>query len=297
MPIRRISGGYLTCKALLAALGTTWGLLLGTLAVPSVARADALADVQLLRQSGCGGLVPAQRPLRHVGQLDRVAAEWASGHSMAAAADRVGYAAEKLDGVRVTGPDAAILQALRRTSCLRLMNRDVTDVGIYWRGRDAWVVLASTYMATPNTASPAFAARVLELVNEVRARGTSCGERAFGPAGHVRSSATLEQVAHGHALDMAQHVYFEHEDRAGHTPADRVRAAGYLEKLVGENIAYGPRSPEEVVRGWLDSPGHCENIMDPRFAEMGVAYALGHAPGRASGLGLYWVQLLADPKT
>jgi uncharacterized protein YkwD len=109
-------------------------------------------------------------------------------------------------------------------------------------------------------------------------------------------SAVLGQVAYGHALDMAQHDYFEHEDFAGHTPADRVRAAGYREKLVGENIAYGPTSADEVVRGWLDSPGHCENIMDPRFAEMGVAYAPGRAPGQGSGHGLYWVQVLADPK-
>jgi len=109
-------------------------------------------------------------------------------------------------------------------------------------------------------------------------------------------STVLEQVAYGHAVDMAQHQYFEHQDLTGHTPADRVRAVGYHEKLVGENIAYGPKSADEVVRGWLDSPGHCENIMDPRFAEMGVAYARGYAPEPASSLGLYWVQVFADPK-
>jgi uncharacterized protein YkwD len=90
---------------------------------------------------------------------------------------------------------------------------------------------------------------------------------------------------------MAENDYFEHEDRAGHTPADRVRAVGYREKLVGENIAFGPRTAEEVVQGWLDSPGHCENIMDPRFAEMGIAYAAGHLKR-----GLYWVQVFAAPR-
>jgi uncharacterized protein YkwD len=103
----------------------------------------------------------------------------------------------------------------------------------------------------------------------------------------------LGQVALGHATDMARHGYFEHQDLAGHSPADRVRAVGYREKLVGENIAYGPQSADEVVQGWLDSPGHCENIMDPRFAEMGIAYA----PGQAHKHGLYWVQVLAAPKT
>ena len=49
---------------------------------------------------------------------------------------------------------------------------------------------------------------------------------------------------------------------------------------------------EVVVRGWLDSPGHCENIMDPRFEEMGIAYAAGRSGRR----GLYWVQLFAEPQ-
>jgi uncharacterized protein YkwD len=46
------------------------------------------------------------------------------------------------------------------------------------------------------------------------------------------------------------------------------------------------------VKGWLDSPAHCENLLDPRFAEMGIAYV----PGRGAKRGLYWVQLLVDPK-
>jgi uncharacterized protein YkwD len=90
---------------------------------------------------------------------------------------------------------------------------------------------------------------------------------------------------------MAEHNYFEHEDLTGHTPADRVRAVGYREKLVGENIAFGPRTADEVVQGWLDSPGHCENIMDPRFVQMGIAYASGHTKR-----GLFWVQVFAQPK-
>ena len=91
---------------------------------------------------------------------------------------------------------------------------------------------------------------------------------------------------------MALHDYFEHQDLSGRSPADRVRAIGYRETLVGENIAYGPQSADEVVQGWLDSPGHCENIMDPRFSEMGLAFAAGQASRR----GLYWVQLLAAPR-
>jgi uncharacterized protein YkwD len=291
MRIDRTFGGYPGRKLLLVVLGWVWGYsLVGTV------HADPLADVQLLRESGCGGMVPAQGRLRSVDGLNWAVSQWAAGHSLVGAAENTGYAVDKVAGIHVAGSDAAILQSLRRTNCSTLTRRDLVDVGIYRRGRDVWIVLASTYFVPSGARSAAFGARVLELVNEIRARGTSCGARTFGPARPVRSSASLERVAYGHALDMAQHTYFEHEDLTGRTPADRVRAAGYRERLVGENIAYGPRSPDEVVSGWLESPGHCENIMDPRFAEMGVAFALGHVPGRAAGLGLYWVQVLADPK-
>jgi uncharacterized protein YkwD len=134
--------------------------------------------------------------------------------------------------------------------------------------------------------------RALALVNEVRARGARCGAKSFAPAPPLNLSGTLGSVALGHASDMAEHSYFEHQDLTGHSPADRVRAVGYREKLVGENIAYGPQSVDEVMRGWLDSPGHCENIMDPRFAEMGLALATGHGARH----GLYWVQVLAQPR-
>jgi uncharacterized protein YkwD len=139
--------------------------------------------------------------------------------------------------------------------------------------------------------SPTLANRALALINQVRARGTHCGDELFGPAPPVSLSGTLDTVASGHATDMAQKNYFEHVDPAGHSPADRVRAMGYQEKLVGENIAYGPKTVDEVVQGWLDSPGHCENIMDPRFAEMGIALAPGHVKR-----GLYWVQVFAEPR-
>jgi uncharacterized protein YkwD len=132
---------------------------------------------------------------------------------------------------------------------------------------------------------------VLQLVNAVRARGTRCGEKSFAAAAPLQLSGTLSNVAAEHAVDMARHDYFEHVDLRGHTPADRVRASGYRENLVGENIAYGPASADEVVAGWLHSPGHCENIMDPRFVEMGLALA----PGQGSRRGLYWDQVLATP--
>jgi uncharacterized protein YkwD len=184
-----------------------------------------------------------------------------------------------------------MMQQLRSSACLTVTNRDMRDVGMYRRGTDTWLVLGYKYVVPSSQEAPHLAARTLELVNEARSQPRRCGSRSFAAAPPLTLDRTLDSVAYGHAADMAEHNYFEHEDLAGHTPADRVRAVGYRERLVGENIAFGPRTADEVVQGWLDSPGHCENIMDPRFAQMGIAYAAGHAKR-----GLFWVQLFAQPK-
>jgi len=255
-------------------------------------RADALSAVQVLREGGCGGTVPASQPLHRNAQLDRASEQWARGRAPNSAVESSGYTAEHTASLHVSGPDASMIQLLRRSDCRTVADRGFHDIGIYQRGSDTWLLLAAVYVVPMSSQAPQLATRTLQLVNDVRSRGTRCGERDFAPVGPVRLSGTLDDVASGHALDMAEHNYFEHEDLNGHSPADRVRAVGYKEKLVGENIAYGPASADEVVQGWLDSPGHCENIMDPRFAEMGIAFASGHTSRR----GLYWVQLLAAPR-
>jgi uncharacterized protein YkwD len=254
---------------------------------------DAVSAVQILREGGCGGILPPARPLHRNALLDRAAEQWAAGgNSPAAAAKRSGYDAGATAGLHVRGPESSTVQLLRQSGCRTLTDQSLHDVGVYHHGLDTWLVLATARVAPAAPQAPMLATRTLQLVNEIRARGTRCGERSFAPAPPVGLSGTLAGVALGHAADMAEHNYFEHQDLAGRSPAQRVRAVGYQEKLVGENIAYGPKSAEEVVQGWLDSPGHCGNIMDPRFAEMGIAYAAG----RASKRGLYWVQLLADPR-
>jgi uncharacterized protein YkwD len=309
-------------------LRTTWALLLlgAGLTASAVTRADALSAMQVLRDGGCGGIMPAARPIPRSATLDRVAQQWAGGSSLPEAAQRSAFRAQSTTGLHVNGPDASMLGLLKEAGCRTLVSQRVREAGLYRRGLDNWIVLAfadtapsdsptsvglalstaaagavgvpgrprlpASLPASPGSQGPALASRALQLVNEARARGARCGTRTFAPAPPMTLSGMLAGVASGHAIDMAEHNYFEHQDRAGNSPADRVRAVGYPEKLVGENIAYGPESVEEVVRGWLDSPGHCENIMDPRFAQMGIA----SSAGRTARRGLYWVQLLAAPR-
>lgn len=61
---------------------------------------------------------------------------------------------------------------------------------------------------------------------------------------------------------------------------------------VGENIAAGYGSPEEAVIGWMNSPGHRANILNPDYTELGVGYA--YLPN--DDYGHYWVQMFRRPR-
>lgn len=102
--------------------------------------------------------------------------------------------------------------------------------------------------------------RVLELVNNARA---NAGCRP------VTMNANLTNAAIGHSTDMAEQDYFDHTSRDGRTPWDRARAAGYS-AASGENIAKGQRDADEVMRAWLDSPGHRANILNCDAVAMGL---------------------------
>jgi uncharacterized protein YkwD len=132
--------------------------------------------------------------------------------------------------------------------------------------------------------------RVVELVNEARSSSRRCGSERFAAAPPLNPVRKLNEAAGDHARDMARKKFFDHVGSDGSQPKDRVRRAGYESRLTGENIAYGPVSAEEVVAGWLASPGHCANIMEPRFQDIGVGLAIGKKRGQ-----IYWVQDFGAP--
>ena len=90
---------------------------------------------------------------------------------------------------------------------------------------------------------------------------------------------------------MANHNFFDHKDRDGRMPGDRAELAGYLGQQIGENIAAGHDSVRKVVDGWLASPGHCANLMNPQYRELGAAYAVDSS----SDAGIYWTALFGTP--
>jgi uncharacterized protein YkwD len=124
--------------------------------------------------------------------------------------------------------------------------------------------------------NPSFKQNFLDLINETRAKGCNCGSTYMPPASPVVWNTDLEEAAKGHAKDMAKQNYFSHESKDGRTLSTRVVTAGYVFKgwksfMVGENIAFGQTSIPEVMAGWFKSEGHCRNLMNPGFKEVGVA--------------------------
>jgi len=108
----------------------------------------------------------------------------------------------------------------------------------------------------------------------------------------LKGESHLEAAAQAHAEDMAILDYFDHQSLDGRSPWDRLEEAGYVFHAAGENIAAGQSTPEDVVDGWMNSPGHRANILNPSFRELGVGYHLEEGdtfPG-PYGYGCYWVQ-------
>ena len=91
---------------------------------------------------------------------------------------------------------------------------------------------------------------------------------------------------------MGDHNFFSHMGSDGLSVRDRVTNASYDWSAVGENIADGQPTIDAVMTAWLDSPGHCANIMFSSYSEIGAAsYAI-----RGSDYPIYWTQVFAKPR-
>lgn len=248
-----------------------------------------LSALNTLRQQGCDkGAAPAAALREHTA-LSRAAALVAGGSQLDDALQSAGYRATRAAQITVrgaAGPAALTPKALGRT-CGTATQRDLPDVGFYQRGTQTWVVLAAPFSPPAAAQADEVQARVLALVNEARARPQRCGSQAFAAVPPLRINATLAGVATAHAADMARYSYFSHTGRDGSDVDGRATRAGYPWRVIGENIAAGQMTADTVVRGWINSPGHCANIMSPAFTEMGTAFVVNNQ----SSEGIYWAQV------
>lgn len=121
---------------------------------------------------------------------------------------------------------------------------------------------------------------VVRLVNVERARN------GLGP---LKNNWEVARVARIKSQDMANKNYFSHTSPTYGSPFNMMEDFGIRFSAAGENIAKGQRTPEEVVRGWMNSPGHRANILNRSFTEIGVG-----AARNKNGV-IYWTQLFIKP--
>jgi uncharacterized protein YkwD len=122
------------------------------------------------------------------------------------------------------------------------------------------------------------------LINEERT------SRGLAP---VQANGDLRQAAVSHSSEMVDEGYFEHTSPAGVTFIDRIESTGYMRGarswLVGENLVWGSGSlstPQALVTAWMNSPPHRENLLKPRFREIGIAAVVGTPESRNDSTGV-----------
>jgi uncharacterized YkwD family protein len=120
-----------------------------------------------------------------------------------------------------------------------------------------------------------FEQQVLRLTNQERQKA------GLSPCAGTNSN--LNRSARAKSEDMADMNYFSHDSPNYGDPFTMMRNFGVQYRSAGENIAMGQRTPEQVVKAWMDSPGHRANIMNGSYNYLGVGYVLKN--GNA-----YWTQ-------
>ena len=119
----------------------------------------------------------------------------------------------------------------------------------------------------------AYEKEVIRLVNNIRT------ENGLKP---LQENWELSRVARYKSQDMADNHYFSHTSPTYGSPFQMMKAFGLSYRFAGENIAYGQRTPQEVVNAWMNSSGHRANILHASYTQIGVGYV---ANGR------YWTQM------
>lgn len=267
------------------------GALLLFLLYPWAAGASMTDTLNKLRAQAC----EARQPLHANARLDEVARLAARGTPLQEAERQAGYHAAAILSLQLSGvgDEPSLVRALSQERCAQLNAPGIRDLGTYRQGSNVSIVLAEPFRVPDSRDSYAIARRVLELTNAARAQPRRCGGTAFPAAPALTLNPQLIQAALLHSRDMATHGYMDHTAQDGSTPADRVTRAGYPWRLVGENLASGISSADEVVSGWLSSPHHCANVMDAQYTQMGIAFSVNlDAPA-----GVYWTELFGTPRS
>jgi uncharacterized YkwD family protein len=118
--------------------------------------------------------------------------------------------------------------------------------------------------------------KVVELVNQ---------RRASAGLSPLKANWEMCRIARYKSQDMIDKKYFAHQSPTYGSPFNMMESFGLKFSAGGENIAYGQKTPAEVMTGWMDSAGHRANILSGVYTQIGVGAA------KASNGTLYWTQL------
>ena len=127
------------------------------------------------------------------------------------------------------------------------------------------------------------------LLAAARDQERVCGGETFAPAASLAWDVRLAAAASAHSRDMAENRRLNHTGSGGETLTDRIAAVEFRARAWGENIAAGQPDAAAVVEAWLESAGHCANIMQPEYSRFGAAVEA------AEDGTPYWTLVLAAP--
>jgi uncharacterized protein YkwD len=128
-------------------------------------------------------------------------------------------------------------------------------------------VILSGY--TPRRGTLAYATEMSQqsLLNATNSERTNNGKTT------LKLNSTLSQAAQAKANDMTARNYWSHKTPEGQDPWVFFNKVGYSYLKAGENLAYGFTTSRDTVTGWMNSPSHRDNLLDPDFSEVGFGYA------------------------
>jgi uncharacterized protein YkwD len=155
----------------------------------------------------------------------------------------------------------------------------------------ALVVTALAAVPAVSAASSCTGADTVPSATTHEAQATLCllnqQRRAHGLRA-LRMDTKLGKAARGHAEDMVAKRYFDHDSKSGASFEARIKRTGWTKArrsyIVGENLAWGGghlATPREIVKSWMNSPGHRSNILAREFRMIGIGIANGAPTGGA----------------
>jgi uncharacterized protein YkwD len=256
---------------------------------------ELVTRINAYRQSAATCAGQQSLPLTPLVADDRLArVQVRSTEQLQSALQQAGYQFAAVQVIGVAGPanpDTA-MKAIEQRHCSTLLDPQYVEIGVL-RNANSWqLVLARPLLPRELGDWQTAGKEILKWVNAARDKPRRCGSRAFEAAPALSWNARLARSALAHSRDMAARNYFSHQGKDGSLADGRATRDGYKWRAIGENIAAGEGSAQQVVAGWLASPSHCFNIMNPDFTEMGAAYAVNPQSDAA----IYWTQVFGTPR-